>query len=135
MKKLIIMILCLGFVLSLVGCGTKAEQNENQQIEAENLNTSILDFSYAEDSAIYVEGEPGVKTSGFVNTTESNVNLGNIVEVAKAECTIEYNNSKIYQDTVADIWKVDFFTDGTLGNCQTVYLDSNGRTVLIVYGE
>lgn len=135
MKTLIIMILCLGFVLSLVGCGTKAEQNENPQIETEDFNTLILDFSYAEDSAIYVEGEPGVKTSGFVNTTESNVNLGNIVEVAKAECTIEYNNSKIYQDTVADIWKVDFFTDGTLGNCQTVYLDSNGRTVLIVYGE
>ena len=58
--------------------------------ETENNNDSINSFSYAEDCAIYIEGEPGVKTSGFVNTTETGVNRDNVTIIAKQECTIEY---------------------------------------------
>ncbi len=47
-------------------------------------------FSYAEDSAIYIEGQPGVKTSGFVNTSEIKIGFENIAEHAKKECTIKY---------------------------------------------
>ena len=124
MKKIAAIILCLVFVLLLFGCGTETKND-----------ASIPGFSYAEDCAIYVEGEPGVKTSGFVNTTETDVNRDNVTEIAKHECTVKYDSSKVYKDTMAGIWKVDFFHEGTVGGCQTVYLDSNGKTVLVVYGE
>lgn len=103
--------------------------------ETENNNDSINSFSYAEDCAIYIEGEPGVKTSGFVNTTETSVNRDNVTIIAKQECTIEYNKTEVSYDSNAGIWKVDFFTEGMVGGCQTVWMDANGKTVLVVYGE
>ena len=140
MKRITVIILCLVIVLLLSGCGAKTEQSkkqftENRQSETEKSDVSIPGFSYAEDCAIYVVGEPGVKTSGFVNTNEKDVNSDNVTEIAKHECTIEYDSTKVYYDTIARIWKVDFFTKGMDGGCQTVYLDSNGITVLVVYGE
>lgn len=103
--------------------------------ETENNNDSINSFSYAEDCAIYIEGEPGVKTSGFVNTTETSVNRDNVTIIAKQECTIGYNKTEVSYDSNAGIWKVDFFTEGMVGGCQTVWMDANGKTVLVVYGE
>ncbi|MCQ2354797.1 MAG: hypothetical protein MJ102_06820 [Clostridia bacterium] len=156
MKRITVIILCLVIVLLLSGCGAKTEQSkeqftenqqseteksdvsqftENRQSETEKSDVSIPGFSYAKDCAIYVVGEPGVKTSGFVNTNEKDVNSDNVTEIAEHECTIEYDSTKVYYDTIARIWKVDFFTQGMDGGCQTVYLDSNGITVLVVYGE
>ena len=96
---------------------------------------AIPNFSYAEDMAIYVEGEPGVKTSGFVNTTETEITFENVAECAKNECTVEYDRITTYFDTGECVWKVHFGTDGMVGGDQSVYLDCNGKTVLIVYGE
>ena len=96
---------------------------------------AIPNFSYAEDMAIYVEGEPGVKTSGFVNTTETEITFENVAERAKNECTVEYNSVTTYFDTDECVWKVHFCTDGMVGGDQSVYLDCDGKTVLIVYGE
>ena len=96
---------------------------------------AIPNFSYAEDMAIYVEGEPGVKTSGFVNTTETEITFENVAERAKNECTVEYNSVTTYFDTDECVWKVHFCTDGMVGGDQSVYLDCDGKTLLIVYGE
>ncbi|MBM6977097.1 hypothetical protein, partial [Intestinimonas butyriciproducens] len=96
---------------------------------------AIPNFSYAEDMAIYVEGEPGVKTSGFVNTTETEITFENVAECAKNECTVEYDRITTYFDTDECVWKVHFGTDGMVGGDQSVYLDCDGKTVLIVYGE
>lgn len=96
---------------------------------------AIPNFSYAEDMAIYVEGEPGVKTSGFVNTTEAEITFENVAEHAKNECTIEYDSVTTYFDTDKCVWKVHFYTDAMAGGDQSVYLDCDGRTILIVYGE
>ena len=103
--------------------------------ETDNNIDSIHSFSYADDCAIYVEGEPGVKTSGFVNTAETDVNRDNVTIIAKQECTIECNKTEVSYDSNAGIWKVDFFTEGMLGGCQTVWMDTNGKTVLVVYGD
>ena len=96
---------------------------------------AIPNFSYAEDAAIYLECEPGVKTSGFVNTTETEITFENVAERAKNECTVEYNSITTYFDTDECVWKVHFCTDGMVGGDQSVYLDCDGKTVLIVYGE
>jgi hypothetical protein len=33
------------------------------------------------------------------------------------------------------MWKIVFYTEGVAGGDQTVYLDKDGITVLIVFGE
>ena len=156
MKKLIALGLVLVCVLGLVGCGQQGHQNptnptqnnkesistdnqteseQNTEPEIEKTYISIADFSYTEDKAIYTEGKPGVKTSGFVNTTETEITFENVAEHAMNECTIEYNSAIIYLDTAECVWKVNFFNYGTVGGDQTVYMDYDGKTVLIVYGE
>ena len=96
---------------------------------------SIPTFSYAEDSKLYVEGAPGVSTSGFVNVDETEVNHDNVIELAKNECTIPWDMAMVRLDTEAGVWRVSFSTQGTLGGCQDVYLSENGLTLLVVYGE
>lgn len=152
MKKLIALVLALVLalvcVLSLIGCGqqeaTNPTQDNVENSQADNQpdseqttesDVSIPDFSYAEDRAIYVESEAGVKTSGFVNTTETEITFENVAEHAKNECTIEYDSVATYLDTTERIWMVLFFTEGMLGGDQAVYMDHTGKTVLIVYGE
>lgn len=97
---------------------------------------SLPDFSFLEELEIYKEGDPGVKTDGFVNTTDVPVaNDNEAIERAMQECTIAYDSVTIYLDTAECIWKVHFFTDRMLGGDQSVYLDYNGKTVLVVYRE
>ena len=140
-------------MLSLIGCAqqkqhdyltnpiqnnketTQTESEQNTELEIVEPNISIPDFSYAEDSAIYFEGEPGVKTSGFVNTIKVDVDFNNVADVAKNECTIKWDSCTTYLDAAECIWKVVFYNEGTVGGDQTVYLDYDGKTVLIVYGE
>lgn len=145
MKNLIGSVLALVCVLSLIGCNQQSATDQNIQTnnstesgentELVEFHNSIPHFSYAEDAAIYVEGEPGVKTSGFVNTTETEIAFENVVERAKNECTVEYDSVTTYFDTDECVWKVHFCTDGMVGGDQSVYLDCDGKTVLIVYGE
>lgn len=98
--------------------------------------SSIGGFSFADESKTYKEGEPGVKTTGFRNTAAKPVgNSNEAAERAKNECTIGYDTVSVLYDAWDDVWSVTFYTGGTLGGTQTVYLDKNGITLLIVYGE
>ena len=90
------------------------------------------------------DGDPGVNPNAFVNIDTYPIDNQNAaVERAKNECTIEYNATSEYYDSNADMWRIDFLTithneDGTLatsGECQSVYMNSDGITQLIVYGE
>ncbi|MBQ1195105.1 MAG: hypothetical protein IIX44_02555 [Clostridia bacterium] len=97
---------------------------------------SIKRFSFENDSKTYKAGEPGVISQGFKNTSESPVrNSTEAAERAKNECTIGYDAVTVLYDGWDNMWSVTFYTRGTLGGCQTVYLDSKGITRLIVYGE
>lgn len=142
MKKFIALILILSLVLIFVGCEYRDKHNTmvsdnqtNNQTEDLILNNSITEFSYADDCKKFVEGEPGVKTSGFVNTSKTDINFDNVVEVAKNECTIEWDIYKVFLDKTACIWMVCFGKEGVAGGGQCVYIDYDGKTVLIVYGE
>ncbi len=111
----------------------KSYQNEAEMAEP---FVKIYAFSYAEDRKKYVAGAPGVKTSGFVNT--SGVEMNNpaaAIERAKSECTVEWDFVKAYLDTATNMWKIGFYTRDSQGEEQDVYLDSSGVTALIVYED
>lgn len=98
--------------------------------------SSIGGFSFDNVQKNYKPGDPGVKTSGFKNTSGQAVtNSAEAVERAKRECTIEYDTVTVLHDNRSYVWSVTFSTRGTLGGDQTVYLGEDGVTLLIVYGE
>ncbi len=104
--------------------------------KAEKLEKVLESFEFAEEAEIYKAGAPGVKNYGFKNISQIAVtNKDEAEALAKNECTIPYDTVKTFFDADNEIWKVLFMTEGTLGNCQTVYLDKSGITQLIVYGE
>ena len=103
---------------------------------SEESDISVPAFSYAEDRETYAEGEPGVKTSGFVNTSEAEIRgAAEADKRAERECTVSWDTVTTSYDAAAGVWKVVFSTRGTLGGCQSVYLRDDGTTALIVYGE
>ena len=142
MKKYIAFIMLTAYMLGLTACGQQQTQEDSVSDES---NTSLASFSFEEDCSSYIEGAPGVKTDGFLNVDTYLIDDQTVaVERAKNECTIEYNATSEYYDSLADIWRIDFFTlnrneQGQLvptpGDCQSVYLNSDGLTQLIVYGE
>ena len=96
----------------------------------------ILPFSYEEVLQMWGKGDPGVKTDGFQNTSEAVITTPQqVIERAQNECTIEYDTTALAYDSAADIWRVTFYTEGSVGNSQDVYLNGNGLTALIIYGE
>ncbi|MBR4062517.1 MAG: hypothetical protein IKK01_05570 [Clostridia bacterium] len=98
--------------------------------------SSIGGFAFDNVQKTYKPGDPGVKTSGFKNTSKQTVtNSAEAAERAKNECTIEYDTVTVLRDSWDYVWSVTFSTQGTLGGCQTVYLNDEGVTLLIVYGE
>ena len=94
-------------------------------------------FSYAEVTATFKTGDPGVKSEGFVNTESVPMSsrIWDVKTQALNECTIEYDTVTVNYDEPAKVWEVTYSTANTLGNCQSVYMDENGVTLLIVYGE
>ena len=58
-----------------------------------------------------------------------------LLELAKNECTVEYDAYDIAFDEENEVWRVVFYKSGTVGGDQTVYIGADGKTKLIVYGE
>ena len=99
-------------------------------------SVEILPFSYEEVLQMWGKSDPGVKTDGFQNTSEVALTTPQqVIEQARNERTIEYDTTALAYDSAADIWRVTFYTEGSVGNSQDVYLNGNGLTVLIIYGE
>ena len=93
-------------------------------------------FSYAEVTNTFKVGDPGVKSDGFVNTESAPISrIWDVKAQALNECTIEYDSVAVAYDETAEIWEITYSTENTLGDCQSVYMDRNGVTLLIVYGE
>lgn len=77
----------------------------------------------------------GVKTESFNNTSKVTDEDFDVVELAKNECTVEYDKYSVALDDYNGIWRVTFYMSDTAGGSQEVYIDSDGITRLIVYGE
>ncbi len=101
------------------------------------VNDIVAEFSYADayDAYIGCRFLPG--TAPFKNTTVFPTdNCEAAIKRAKAECTVEYTTTDVAFDDTADMWRVCFLPGGNVaGGDQTVYLDTNGITHLIVYGD
>lgn len=100
-------------------------------IAAQNVDKPVS-FSWQADQARYPAGSAGVKTEGFANTAARKVDLQNVVSIAQAECTLEWQNTAVvFYDETAQVWKVElgFSQDDS---CQTVYLSHEGITLLVV---
>ena len=93
-------------------------------------------FSYGEARACYGEGDPGVLVRGFRNTDPAPVrDRAEAVERAKLECTVDYDTVHTAYDGETDMWRVNFSLSGVVGGDQSVYLDEDGLTHMVVYGE
>ena len=126
---------CLAAVLLLLLCGC-SQNDESQQID-------VGSFSYAEDRAYYKDG-PGVKTSGFANHEESELNNAKqAVVLAKKECKVDYDTVDVAYDYETGMYRIHFHKEWAdqgqtvyiIGGNQTVYINQNGTTQLIIYGE
>ena len=124
MRKIISFILVFSLVLLFAGCNQTKSDIE------------VSTFSYSEHAKIYKDNNPGVKHDGFKNINEQKIsNAEGALERAKNECTIEWDSFGVSFDNESTVWMVSFYTEEILGGDQSVYLDSNGKTLLIVYGE
>lgn len=119
--------ICLISVLLLLLCGC----SHNDQTDKLDVGT----FSYENDFSCHKD-DPGVKQSGFKNTKPSEIkSAGQAVELARKECTVDYNTINVDFDPASKIYRISFYKEGGLGGNQDVYIDQSGITQLIVYGE
>ena len=103
----------------------------------------VKSFSYKADLETYQNESPNIKDDGFVNTSELKEEIKwhtEAIEQAAKECPIEWDNYTYYYDQTSKVWKIEFWdTKDTEGYpmyiYQTVYLNSLGVTLLIVYGK
>ena len=96
----------------------------------------VSEFSYHNVKTLYLENDPGIKTIGFFNTTKSSVhNAQDAIDLAKNECSIQYDSIAVAYDRTNGVWQVEFYTEGSDGGCLSVYLDDNGITLMTVAGE
>ena len=91
-------------------------------------NTNVWQaFSWDEDQKIH---EPLNIT--YVNTSSSPISTaGDALALAEKECTVAYNQVKIYRDEAAGIWKIEYQILYGYQGYQYVYLNDDGITVMI----
>ncbi len=83
----------------------------------------------------YADARAGVVTQDFANSAYLTEGSFDVIELAKRECTAQYDGCDVDYDEGSGIYRVTFYKDGNAGGCETVYIDKNGITKLIVYGE
>ncbi len=123
MKKLF----CAFIVLIVLLCGCSQTQTFDEN--------AVESFSYNTDYASYKD-ESGVKETGFVNTEKTEINNANdAVELAKKECTVQYDTIDVAFDKDMAIYRVSFYNKNMAGGSQDIYINQDGITQLSVQGE
>ena len=105
--------------------------------ESVTFISEIREFSYSQTLEEYQIGDPGVKHDHFSNWNVESEVAGAIDAIvrAKFELTIEYDTISVAYDETSDMWRVDFWTLDLDGNSQSVYINGNGLTCYVIYGE
>lgn len=127
-----VLILFISVILLFVFSSCKDTKNTSSLPKQD-----VPSFSYNEILKIHKENTPGVKYSGFKNSTEEELtDTESVINRAKNECTVDYDTIEIIgYDRAEDVWCVHFYTAGLPGGDESVYLSGDGITCLIVYGE
>lgn len=114
----------------------EAEGFKLVETKREDADYDADTFDYDEVFEDYPLGDPGIKTDGFVNVDEVHCRTAErAVERAKKECTVDYDRIYVAVDEENEMWQVCFYVADYVGGDQTVYLDFNGMTQMIRYGE
>lgn len=105
--------------------------------ESNTFISEIREFSYAQALEEYMIGDPGVKHENFNNPAVESEITGAIDAIirAKFELTIEYDTISVSFDEISNMWRVDFWTLNMDGGGQSVYVNNQGLTCYVVYGE
>ncbi|MBQ6451828.1 MAG: M56 family metallopeptidase [Solobacterium sp.] len=93
-------------------------------------------FSYKEERnslSLIIGRDQQIRTEGFVHTETVDFVLPE--DIAREEVTIKYDLIQKFYDETEDIWKIRFFSSDPSAGEQTVYLDGQGITRLIVYSK
>lgn len=100
-----------------------------------NIVSNVGSFIYEDDYAFY-QGEPGFKESGFINTGKNAIETADeAVRLALYECNVGYDNAAVDFDSSSKVYRVSFWKENTAGGDQIVYINSDGITQFIFYGE
>ena len=143
MKAVATWFLISALLFGLVGCARDVEEQApeespvvtTQESGAATTTPEVPPFSYETVRTQFGANTPGVKTGGFRNVTQCLIRSeADAAERAKNECTVEYDTVRVRYDSAADVWEVCFLPNHP-GGGQDVYLNSEGVTQLIIYGE
>lgn len=123
-------IICLLVVFLILLCGCSQKQQADQ-----GNHLTIGNFSY-EEVFNYYKDDPGLYQSGFVNTEKADIsNPEQVIELANKECTVDYDTVSIAFDATSMMYRVSFYKMDWDGGNQEVYINQDGITQLIFYGE
>ena len=123
MKRLIVLIMLLAFVLC--ACGDAIDKS------------AIGEFSFSDEWEYFTSGDMmGVRTEGFVNTGgRKTISARQAVKLAREEFdSWRYEFIRLSYDSNAEVWKVYFHKPRSNAG-MTVYMDSRGRTLMTETGE
>ncbi len=102
----------------------------------EEASIEVKTFSYMQDLSMFVTDDGLSRTEGFKNTDVCPITNGEeAVARAENECTVEYDRTNVYYDPYECMWMVNFGLENVVGGDESVYMNSDGITTLIVYGE
>ena len=129
MKSCVSLVMVLFLAVTYRGCSAPPTYREE--------NPS---FSYQEEIITYSEELPNVKRDGFVNTDELENVIDNNLDAADQaikEYTLDIANPyyNVFFDSESGVWKVVFNYFDENAEKQAVYMNENGKTLLIVYIE
>lgn len=134
MRKIAGLILAAAMTLMIVGCSGGFSQQP----------LALATFSYEEELARYQQEDILTDPNQFVNQTESKIkDQLDAEDLAKKECTIEYNTISDYYDKNSDMWGIEFWTQEKQENGiiiekkgtqkQKIFLNGQGITKSIIY--
>lgn len=98
-------------------------------------NEKLPSFSY-DDFLKKYKDDWGFESSGFLNTEKVVVtNIDQVIELAKKECTVEYDSVGVSYDSKNKIYCVSFGKKDYCGGNQEILINKDGITQLMYYGE
>jgi hypothetical protein len=99
------------------------------------IRDDIRAFSYDERREMYAGGGAGIRFDGFYNIVRNSItSKDDAIVFARNEVVVDYTAISVFYDDESEMWMVHFWRQEP-GGCQSVYMNRNGITTMIVFGE